>query len=453
MPLAIDSVLFDILTDDPGSPNEGQMWYNTTSKLYKVYRNSAVTSFTDASTFTGHTGNSSNPHTTTLEQARTAGATLSGAINMGGFSITNVASGASGTDGAQRQWVTDQINQKVHGLDWQQSVLTFTLSTPPGSPVTGDRYIVKATGTGAWAAKDNQIAEWSGTAWVFDVPNEGFCVRIEDINKQYIYDGSAWGTFDATVSHGNLSGLANDDHTMYFRADGTRSMSGSLNLATNTITNAGTINGVSITEHASRHNYGGADVLDTTGTVQAVTDATSAQGSAGGFALVGHTHAHGNRSGGALHALASASGAGFKPQSNTAASTSPTNANDNTQGYAVGSTWINTVNSSCWVATSVATGAAVWKEMTNIAGLLRVKSGIVLAASFAGNPKKSTVTFGTAFPSAAYSVALSCVTGGVQYTPVLESYIAASFVINMGVNGISSLVQVNWTATASGESV
>ena len=119
MPLAVDGILYDTLSADPGSPAEGQSWYNTTEKLFKVYRNGSVTSFTDASTFAAHTGNTSNPHSTTLEQARTAGATLAGAINMGGFAITNIAAGSAGTDAAQRQWVTDQVNQKVAGLDWQ----------------------------------------------------------------------------------------------------------------------------------------------------------------------------------------------------------------------------------------------------------------------------------------------------------------------------------------------
>jgi hypothetical protein len=115
---------------------------------------------------------------------------------------------------------------------------------------------------------------------------------------------------------------------------------------------------------------------------------------------------------------------------------------------------VNTTGQTCWVAISVATGAAVWKQLTNVAagGFLAHKAGSVLAVTFAGDPKKATVTFGTAFSNANYSVTLSCVTAGNQYAPSVESQIAASFVINMGANSIGSLTQVNWTAVQHGES-
>lgn len=47
-------------------------------------------------------------------------------------------------------------------------------------------------------------------------------------------------------------------------------------------------------------------------------------------------------------------------KSNTNATTNPTVANDQTQGYVVGSFWINTTVPVYYVASSVATGAAVW---------------------------------------------------------------------------------------------
>jgi hypothetical protein len=50
---------------------------------------------------------------------------------------------------------------------------------------------------------------------------------------------------------------------------------------------------------------------------------------------------------------------------NLAASTSPAAANDTSQGYAVGSTWVNTSTGQGFVCTSATTGAAVWKEITN----------------------------------------------------------------------------------------
>ena len=53
---------------------------------------------------------------------------------------------------------------------------------------------------------------------------------------------------NASSDHGSLSGLADDDHTQYLLANGTRSLSGTLNLATNNISNVGTINGLTIAD-------------------------------------------------------------------------------------------------------------------------------------------------------------------------------------------------------------
>lgn len=49
-------------------------------------------------TVTAHTGNTNNPHNTTLEKARAAGNTLSGAINMGGNRIQNLPDAAAANE-------------------------------------------------------------------------------------------------------------------------------------------------------------------------------------------------------------------------------------------------------------------------------------------------------------------------------------------------------------------
>jgi|GEM_PF-4593009 len=48
-------------------------------------------------------------------------------------------------------------------------------------------------------------------------------------------------------------------------------------------------------------------------------------------------------------------------QNNYGATTDPTASNDDTQGYAVGSNWINTTNNTLYTAVDVTTGAAVWQ--------------------------------------------------------------------------------------------
>lgn len=68
------------------------------------------------------------------------------------------------------------------------------LTTPPGSPASGDTYIPAATATGAWAGKEGQIAVWDGEAWVFGVPREGWIASIDDEDVVIRYNGTVWST-------------------------------------------------------------------------------------------------------------------------------------------------------------------------------------------------------------------------------------------------------------------
>ena len=68
-----------------------------------------------------------------------------------------------------------------------------------------------------------------------------------DTYKLKAGDGtSAWSALGylggGVTDHGAMTGLGDDDHTQYLRADGTRSMTGSLNLGGNALTN-GTVSG------------------------------------------------------------------------------------------------------------------------------------------------------------------------------------------------------------------
>lgn len=57
---------------------------------------------------------------------------------------------------------------------------------------------------------------------------------------------------------------------------------------------------------------------------------------------------------------------------NLSATTNPGVGNDGTQGYEVGSVWVNTATGGTFICTSAATGAAVWAPSNAIAGLLVV---------------------------------------------------------------------------------
>ena len=56
----------------------------------------------------------------------------------------------------------------------QMTVLDRNLTAPPASPIEGDRYIVAASPTGAWAGQTNKIACYQDGAWLFYAPKEGW---------------------------------------------------------------------------------------------------------------------------------------------------------------------------------------------------------------------------------------------------------------------------------------
>ncbi|CAB4125145.1 hypothetical protein UFOVP53_68 [uncultured Caudovirales phage] len=118
----------------------------------------------------------------------------------------------------------------------------------------------------------------------------------------------ASGVSAASV-HGNLTGLSADDHTQYLLVNGTRAMSGNLAMGTNNITGVGTVDGVTVSAHASRHLPNGADPL-TTG-VPSTIAGTNATGTANAFARQDHVHAHGSQTDGTHHAAVTTSVNGF----------------------------------------------------------------------------------------------------------------------------------------------
>jgi len=85
-------------------------------------------------------------------------------------------------------------NEALRALDAlvMLSVRDRDLSAPPGSPAEGDRYLVKPSGTGAFAGKDNQIAHFRDGAWAFHDPQAGWICYVEDEETPLAFDGSDW---------------------------------------------------------------------------------------------------------------------------------------------------------------------------------------------------------------------------------------------------------------------
>ncbi|HWA31531.1 MAG TPA: DUF2793 domain-containing protein [Rhizomicrobium sp.] len=80
------------------------------------------------------------------------------------------------------------------------------LSVPPSSPADGDTYLVKATGTGAWAGQDGKIAYCADGGWRFFAPFAGFVAYVADETALVIFVGMAW------CDYGSMIALQNTPH-------------------------------------------------------------------------------------------------------------------------------------------------------------------------------------------------------------------------------------------------
>lgn len=116
---------------------------------------------------------------------------FSGPQSMGGFKLTSVADGTA-TNDAVNFGQLESVRNEIANLEFQDSVID-SIATPPGSPSTGDRYLVIATATGDFLGQEDKIAEYNGTAWTFITPTTGMFVSDDSENDRLkYYNGSAW---------------------------------------------------------------------------------------------------------------------------------------------------------------------------------------------------------------------------------------------------------------------
>lgn len=106
----------------------------------------------------------------------------------------------------------------------QLTILDRNLTTPPGSPDDGDRYIVGAGATGIWDSQDDRIAAWIGGSWKFFTPKEGWTAYILDESQLVIWDGSDWVDFTLSTGGGamlfGINATADTTNRLSVKSDG-----------------------------------------------------------------------------------------------------------------------------------------------------------------------------------------------------------------------------------------
>jgi hypothetical protein len=86
------------------------------------------------------------------------------------------------------------------------SVSARAQNPPSAPPVEGQRFLVAANASGAFAGKDSQIAAFFAGAWTFLVPRGGWRAFVEAERLLLTYDGAVWR--DAGLMLRSLQNLA-----------------------------------------------------------------------------------------------------------------------------------------------------------------------------------------------------------------------------------------------------
>ncbi|WP_262027656.1 DUF2793 domain-containing protein [Microvirga sp. Mcv34] len=88
-------------------------------------------------------------------------------------------------------------NEALASLDAlvQLSVRERNRAAPPASPAEGDRYLVGGDATGAFAAREGEVALFDLGSWRFFTPNLGWLTYIEAEDLFVVFDGAEWKPF------------------------------------------------------------------------------------------------------------------------------------------------------------------------------------------------------------------------------------------------------------------
>lgn len=131
----------------------------------------------------------------------------------------------------------------------------------------------------------------SAVALIATIIIKNAATSLEEIRDERPIIGFKASGISAATVHGNLLGLLEDDHPQYLLVKGTRAMTGTLDMGTNSISNVNLINTVSIQAHASRHQPNGADPIPTAAANTITATAANGVGTSNSLSRADHIHA------------------------------------------------------------------------------------------------------------------------------------------------------------------
>ena len=78
-------------------------------------------------------------------------------------------------------------------------VINATTTAPPGSPISGDAYVIASGASGAWSGKDNYVAIYFNAAWAYLAPRNGMEVYNLAIALKLTYKSGSWSSATAST--------------------------------------------------------------------------------------------------------------------------------------------------------------------------------------------------------------------------------------------------------------
>jgi hypothetical protein len=100
---------------------------------------------------------------------------------------------------AQKHVTVNEAFARLDGLT-HLTLVSTSVTTPPGGVTDGVSYGVPTGGVNEWFGHDGEIAIWSNGGWVFVAPQIGWRAWIADQGKTAIHSGSEWVASAMAVS-------------------------------------------------------------------------------------------------------------------------------------------------------------------------------------------------------------------------------------------------------------